>query len=546
MNILGIHASYTALSHDPSACLIKDGRVVAAIEEERLNRVKTSTTNFPQKAIKSCLEIAGLGIHDIDLVVSDGVTYPALERKIKRSLVHNFGHSPRVELVNHAHAHCAGAFCSSGFDQALAVSVDGLGDKLSTLICVAKKNGSSVEYEELYRSDRAHSLGNFYTAFTNYLGFRSIEGEYKVMGMAAYGTDKYDLSKLLYFNPQTGTVENQGMDGLINVEDYSAITEPFYNEDYIYSLCEVPMPVYADGGFKQEHFDLAASVQAQFQRTYIGLIQYYLAKTQLKKLCLSGGCVLNCLANRDLLKEDLDDIYIMPAASDRGLSMGAAMYGGNLENEQIHPVGNMYLGKSFTPGQVKDTLDLSGVSYTEIDDPLADCARSISNGLVVGWFQGRSEYGPRALGHRSILANAKKDNMKEILNAKIKFRESFRPFAPALLESDFADYYSSNIRFPYMTFTIDVPQGLEKHIPEAVHLDGTARVQEVQDIDSSSFAGLLSQVKNEIGIGAVINTSFNLAGEPIVDSPFDAIRTFYSSGIDVLYIENFKLGKVGG
>jgi carbamoyltransferase len=545
MNILGIHTSYTALSHDPSACLIKDGEVVAAIEEERLNRIKTSSTNFPERAIKACLDIGELNINDIDMVVSDGVTYPELDTKIDRSMNHNFGNSPRIEIVNHAYAHSAGAFCSSGFDESLVVSVDGLGDKLSTLVCTARQAGSSVEFEELYRADRAHSLGNFYTAFTNYLGFRSIEGEYKVMGMAAYGVDKYDLSELLYFDSKTGAVGSHAMDRLINVDYYTAITEPVYDQEYIYKLTKVARPIYSDSGVNQDHFDLAASVQAQFQRTYIGLIKHYLKKTKSKKLCLAGGCALNCLANRDLLEEGLDDIYIMPAASDRGLSMGSAMYAGTLAGEEIHPVKNMFLGKSYGHDKVKEALDLCGLSYSEIENPFADCARSIADGLVVGWFQGRSEFGPRALGHRSILANAKKKNMKNILNAKIKFRETFRPFAPAILEADFADYYDSKMRFPYMTFTVDMPDKLAVHMPEATHLDGTARIQSVVPEDSESFSTLLSEVKGRLDIGAVINTSFNLAGEPIVDSPFDAIRTFYSSGIDVLYLENFKLEKTG-
>ncbi|NEO82891.1 MAG: hypothetical protein F6J87_01325 [Spirulina sp. SIO3F2] len=541
MNILGIHAAYTSRSHDPSACLIQNGKVIAAIEEERLNRIKTSTSLFPERAIRACIAMANISIHEIDVVVADGSTYPPLKDKINRSLVDSFGYSPPIELTHHAYAHCAGSFVSSGFDEALVVSVDGVGDQVATLICTAKKLGSSVEYKELYRGDITTSLGVYYSVFTNYLGFRSIEGEYKVMGMAAYGSSKHDLSNLLEFNPATGELvckNNQ----FIDLENYTSVFEPSYKEKFIESLTGVRRPVYFSNGFQQEHFDLAASVQFQFQKTYLDLISYFLKKTGLKKLCLSGGCSLNCLANKELLGKPID-VYVMPAASDRGLSMGAAMYMASQTSQSVSPVQNMYLGRSFEPAEIKKSLDICGVSYTELSDPTIGCASAIAEGKVVGWFQGRSEFGPRALGHRSILANPQAAEMKDILNAKIKFRESYRPFAPAILESELNDSGLDNTHLPYMTFTVDVPSDLARKIPGAVHFDGTARVQSVSHDNSPLFAGLLDQVQHQNGFGAVINTSFNLAGEPIVDSPHDAIRTFYSSGIDTLYLGNFKLEK---
>lgn len=543
MNILGIHSSYTATSHDPSACLIQDGRVVVAIEEERLNRIKISSGFFPAKAVRECLKLAKLKIEDIHLVVSDGASFPALKDKLRRSLTDLFGFSPEVQLVDHPFAHCAGAFNSSGFGDALVISIDGVGDKTSTLVCTAKKTGSSVEYAELYRADIFASLGNYYTAFTNYLGFGSVEGEYKVMGMAAYGEDRFDLSGIVNFNNTTASLESENRENFIDVQHYSTITEPSYKESYIYGLTQVKRPAYSGGVFTQEHFDLAASVQAQFTRTYISLIKYWLTKSKKTFLCLSGGCALNCLANKELLNMGLDGIYVMPAASDRGLSMGAAMYAANLMHEPISSVGDMYLGKSFGSQQTREMLQICGVDFEEIADPAADCANAIAAGSVVGWFQGRSEFGPRALGHRSILASPGIAHMKDTLNAKIKFRESYRPFAPAVLKSDLESYYSSEKQFPFMTFTLDVPRVLAKKIPEAVHFDGTARIQSVSESCSKSFHDLLTEVRKVSGIGAVINTSFNLSGEPIVDSPLDAVRTFYSSGIDVLYLGEYKLSK---
>lgn len=543
MIILGIHAAFSATSHDPSACLIIDGKVVAAIEEERINRIKVSSGFFPAKAVYECLKLAELRIEDVDIVASDGISSPTIKDKIRRSLVDLFGFSPEVELVDHPYSHCAGAFMSSGLDEALVVSVDGSGDKTSTLVCLAQRVGTSIKFKELYREGMSVSLGAYYTAFTNYLGFRTVEGEYKVMGMAAYGQDKFDLSEMIDFDRISETIASRSKGAVFEQKNYSSLIEPSYNEEYIYRLTKVRRPVFSDGEFTQEHFDLAASVQAQFTRAYIGLIRHWLAKTKQRKLCLAGGCVLNCLANKEILGDGLDDIYVMPAASDRGLSMGSAMYAANINGENVLSVNNMYLGKSFDASQIKKTLQICGVAHKELSDPTADCANSIADGLVVGWFQGRSEFGPRALGHRSILASPRVANMKDILNAKIKFRESYRPFAPAILKADLERYYSSKIQFPYMTFTVDIPSKLAAKMPEAVHFDGTARVQSVSEKDSDSFYGLLNEVRKISGIGAVINTSFNLSGEPIVDSPYDAIRTFYSSGIDALYLGNFKLTK---
>ena len=250
MNILGIHTSYTALSHDPSASLISDGKVIAAIEEERLNRIKSSSIHFPVKAISECLNISELEMHDIDVVVSDGVTYPKLKNMIQRSLLDLFGYSPRIELVNHAYSHTAGAFLSSGFEQSLVISVDGLGDKLSVLITLASRVNNTITYNELYRADRKHSLGNYYTAFTNYLGFKSVEGEYKVMGMAAYGQDIYDLSDLLFFNAEKGIVDAKCPELFNDLDDYSSITQSCCHEENIYKLTKVKRPVYSSKDFE--------------------------------------------------------------------------------------------------------------------------------------------------------------------------------------------------------------------------------------------------------------------------------------------------------
>lgn len=543
MNILGIHTSYTSTTHDPSACLMMNGVVIAAIEEERLNRIKTSSGFFPVLAINACLNIAGIKITDIDIVVSDGASYLPLKYKILRSLQDHFGYSPVVELIYHPYAHAAGSFFSSGFNKALVVSVDGVGDKVSTLVLKAEKVSSTVKFTEIYRGGSDFSLGNFYTTFTNYLGFRSCEGEYKVMGMAAYGQPSHDLSGLIRFDSSQGVLCGNNAD-YQNIQYYTSINESSYNTDYIYSLTKTKRPVDTGGKFLPEHFNLAASVQEAFTVAYIDLITYFKLKTGEKNLCISGGCALNCLANKELLKSNFEKIYAMPAASDRGLSMGSAMYFAGLQGLSITPPSHMYLGKSYSNDQIIDTLEKYSINYKYYDDPYTECANDIAEGKIIGWLNGRSEFGPRALGARSILANPHKIGMKNTLNAKIKFRESYRPFAPAILKEDLDSFINTNADLSAMMFTIDAPDRLIKKIPEAIHFDGTTRVQRVdKGLDNYGFYTLLTEVKKQVSLGAVINTSFNLAGEPIVDSPTDAIRTFYSSGIDVLYLENIKIKK---
>jgi len=543
MNILGLHACFTAQSHDPSAALLMDGRTIAATEEERLNRIKTSVGFFPYKSVEACLEIGRIKLRDIDRVAADGVSFPYLREKIAKCLKHKFGFCPPIHLVHHAKAHVAGAFLSSGFEKSLVVSVDGLGDRVSSLVEVAERKRGIAKFRELYRADKTVSLGNFYTAFTNYLGFKSVEGEYKVMGMAAYGKPRFNLSRWLRFDPASGQIVRKTPKAYNDFRIYTSVHEAIYNEKEIFRATRVRRPLPGFGGFRQEHFDLAASVQQVFQEAYLGLIQHYLKKEGLRTLCLAGGCALNCLANMKLLHDPDLNVYIMPAASDRGLSLGAAMAVANQAGECVFPVTHQYLGRGYTNGQIKQVLKMSGLPYKRVKDQAKDCAGELARGRVVAWFQGRAEFGPRALGHRSILANPRIRNMKIILNAKIKFRESYRPFAPAMLPEESQVITRNRSDLGYMTFTLKVPSKLAKRYPEAVHFDGTTRVQSVNRKNSPLFHRLLCFLRKVSGVGAVINTSFNLANEPIVDSPLDAIRSFISSGIDVLYLHQFKLSK---
>jgi carbamoyltransferase len=393
----------------------------------------------------------------------------------------------------------------------------------------------------LYRAGFNESLGIFYTTFTSFLGFRQVEGEYKVMGMAAYGEPKFDLSSLIRFNFHSGDIESPSGLRHVSRETLTSIDEPVYDEHEIYRLTHVKRPV-PGAPFRQEHFDLAASVQLHFENAYLGLIKFYLEKSGAKFLCIAGGCALNALANKKLLEIGLQGIYVMPASSDRGISMGAAMLHSSRSSVPVEPLGTMALGREFDNDDVIKVMEDSGIQYHLVEDPTQTCSEALQRGEVVGWFQGRSEFGPRALGQRSILANGSISGMKDTLNRKIKFRESYRPFAPSFLQGEI-DLTQYPTNFEYMTFTIDAPSELKSGLPEAVHFDGTSRVQIVNPVSNPKFATLLSESKKLTGFAGVINTSFNLAGEPIVDSPQDALRTFFSSGLDSLFMENVVVRK---
>ena len=539
--VLGVHNSFTAKSHDSSATLIQDGKVVAAVEEERISRRKSSVGYPAYYAIKECLAIAGAKPNDISLVVSDGVTYPMMEEKLDNFLYSQFGIKPKVELIPQSKAHSIGTFLSSGFKSALVISVDAVGDKVSTEVSLGNLQSSSPDemLEVIYSSDEKKSLGFFYSAFTQYLGFESLEGEYKVMGMAAYANPKVDLSHLLSFDPGVGDIKSK-LSSFYNPLQTS-ITEYCADFNEIFKETRIKRRIPGDT-FLQEHFQLASSVQFTFKEAYIGLIKYWLKKTNSKFLCLSGGCALNALANMELLDLDLEGIYVMPASSDRGVSMGCAYWGSTRLGEKTSPPLNMFLGRSFLNQQIERELKGCGVKYVTTNSPIEEAAKDLEQGLIVGWVQGRSEFGPRALGNRSILANPRLKGVKEKLNLKIKFREEFRPFAPAIDFESFQHPKKHKADLSSMTITLKVGEGQSKKFKGGVHEDSTSRVQLVSKKEDL-FHKLILEVGKLSGHPSLINTSFNLRGEPIVDSPSDALRTFFSSGLDTLYIGDFKIFK---
>lgn len=530
--ILGINASFTSNHHDPSAVLIVDGEIVSACEEERFNRTKSSIGWFPYRSIDSCLNLSGTKPSEIDWIASPGITAgDELIKRIQKEFRHYFGVHCEVRLYSHALCHVAGAFYPSGFTRALGLSIDGSGDGKSMLVADCSLRHGIREIDSF---DSTNSIGNLFSAITERLGFHRTEGEFKVMGMAANGDpNSYDLSSLA--ESSTSLFE-------INQEIYSNLRarscyESFYDQQF-FDLLGLPSRRFNEE-IHQEHFDLASSLQKTFESLLLKILKQY--RFDYEYLVYSGGCALNCLANRHL-PHYFSDFYVMPAASDRGLSLGAACLCAFEEGIRIRPLQTMLLGPGYSNDSIKSTLDLLGVSYMEGDKYHA-ASQMLADGKVIGWFQGRSEFGPRALGARSVLANAKSQGIKDQINAKIKYRESYRPFAPAVLKSLLPPQFD-NQAYNYMAVAADLTAqpDLNSLCGEAVHTDGSARIQRVCEESSYDLYHLLHSSRSS-GIQAVINTSFNLNGEPIVESPRDAIRTFFASAIDALVIGNYIIEK---
>ncbi len=534
MIILGLHSSFSAMNHDPSATLMINGKIVSALEEERLNRVKTSLGYFPSLSVKTILKQNSLTIKDVDLVVSTGVSRPDLKNSIERYLNYFFGFSPKIELMHHALAHIYGAYFSSGFDNSLIISIDFMGDGISTVVA----EGKNDQIREIYRSGSGgvdESLGSFYAAFTNYLGLPQCEGEFKMMGMSAYGKNKYDLNDLISVQENPFKINVHPNLTINRKWKLNSAFEPCTNYNLLQKK-KLPYNPSTNKKFKQEHFDLAHSAQKKYEEIFIKIIKKF--KGTNNNICLAGGCALNCLANSHLQKY-FENIYVMPAASDRGLSIGSAYFAANKYKQKIKPLKNMFLGENYTTNQIKKFLKQSGIKYT-ICNSNKDAAKNLSQGKIVGWFKGRSEFGPRALGARSILAHAKIKGIKDKINSKIKFREKYRPYAPVTLAT-FAKKHGVKKEFPYMTVAMFPNKKFSKELGDAVHKDGSTRLQTVSDTKHPLYS-LLKEVEKKTS-PVLINTSFNISGEPIVESPRDALRTFFSSGIDVLYFDNIKVDK---
>jgi carbamoyltransferase len=376
---------------------------------------------------------------------------------------------------------------------------------------------------------------------TQFCGFTRDEDEYKLMGLAPYGNaEQYDLSPIIKIHTKGYTFNNQYIKSLEMGQPQPVKQESIYNNNLIQLLGEARIP---STPITDKYKDLAAATQQKLKEAVIAIVKDFQHTTGLRKLCLAGGVALNCAANQFLMElEEIDDIYIQPAAGDSGISLGAAYWVAKEMGDTPKPMLNAYLGTEYNNDEIKKMLLLTGVNFTKSNHPQVDAAKLVADNKVIGWFQGKMEFGPRALGNRSILANPLAMDMKQRINAKIKFRESFRPFCPSVLEEDFKTFFEGKLNStPYMNINFGVKNPTE--LPSSTHVDNTARVQTVNAAQNELYYQFLQELKNEIGVGISINTSFNRNNEPIVESVIDAISAYFGSGLDALIIGNYILRK---
>ena len=590
--ILGISAYY----HDSAACLLIDGKIVSAVQEERFTRIKHDE-NFPLNAINFVLTQNKLNLNELDEIVFYEKPFIKFERLLEtylsetplgfsfffkslpiwikeklfqkkllidslKKIDRNFN-KKKLKFSEHHFSHAASAFFPSPYEEAIILTIDGVGEWSTTSLAIGKNN----KIELIKEINFPHSLGLLYSAFTYYLGFKVNSGEYKVMGLAPYGSPKYsdlilnnivDLKEdgsfrlnMNYFNYMRGlTMTNNKFNSLFKFKNRNPNNEKL----------------------NQFHMDVAASLQNVLETIILKLTKSIANKYNIKNLCLAGGVALNCVANGKILYEKVfENVWVQPASGDAGGSIGAAYalwfdkYSSSRVIQNQDTMQGSYLGPSFSNEQIRDTLDKIGVKYKSLDtaNVISITAKELSNGKAIGWFQGKMEFGPRALGNRSILADPRNEFMQKNLNLKVKFRESFRPFAPAIIREELENWFDLQIDSPYMLFVSNV---LKKHcyemsdyekelfgidklnirrskIPAITHVDYSARIQTVHKETNEKFHSLIKEFYRITNCPILVNTSFNIRGEPIVCTPEDAYRCFMGTNLDILVIENFIIFK---
>ena len=587
MFILGISAYY----HDSAACLLKDGKIIAAAQEERFTRIKHDH-NFPSNAIQFCLKEAGISSSELNLIAFYEKPFLKFERILetylsyapkgiksflkaiplwinKKLWIKNLifeelkDYNGEILFPEHHESHAASAFYPSPFKESAFLTMDGVGEWSTTSFGIGKEN----KLQFLGDIKFPNSLGLLYSAFTYYTGFRVNSGEYKVMGLAPYGEPKY--KNLIY-------------DNLIDVKDDGSFMMDMSYFDYnvgitmtndkFNSLFNGP-PRQPESELTQKEMDLARSIQEVTEEIVLKIARHVRKETKMKYLCLAGGVALNCVSNGKLLRSGLfEDIFIQPAAGDAGGSLGSAMiawyqYHNNKRkvNGKYDSMNGAYLGPSYSNEEIKEYLDENGYPYTKLqDNELPEIIADLINDQnVIGWFQGRMEFGPRALGSRTIIGDARSKDTQKTINLKIKYRESFRPFAPSVREENISEYFEIDRPSPYMLLVANVEKskllqmsaeqesyfGLKKlniarsEVPAITHVDYSARIQSVNKTTNPRYHQMLSAFNEKYECPVVVNTSFNVRGEPIVCSPKDAYLCFMRTEMDFLLLNNFLLKK---
>ena len=591
-SILGISAFF----HDSAATILIDGKIIAAAQEERFSR-KKHDAGYPHNAIEFVLNYANLKLNDVDQIVFFEKPFLKFERLLEtyvafapkgfrqfckampvwlrdklfqkkmlfnqlRKHDENFKDEGKIFFSDHHLSHASSAFFPSPFNEAVVLTADGVGEWATTTVAVGNGNNLEIKKEIHF----PHSLGLLYSAFTYYTGFKVNSGEYKLMGLAPYGNPIYEdkIKKLIdikedgsfmldqdYFNYATGlTMTNNRFNNLFGQKP----RDPKKDQ------------------LTQFHMDIAASIQKVTEDIMIKLTKSIREEYKIKNLCLAGGVALNCVANGKILKEKIfDNIWIQPAAGDAGGSLGAALALWHIEQSNKREVSDQdsmkgsYLGSEFSQDQIENELKSIGANYKVLnyENLIDQTSDYLSEEKAIGWFQGRMEFGPRALGGRSILGDPRSDKMQKNLNLKVKYRESFRPFAPSVLREDLSNWFNINVDSPYMLLVADVSSdkkiemneeqkklfGIDKlnikrsEIPAVTHVDYSARVQTVTKSTNQRYYDLISKFKEKTGCPVIVNTSFNVRGEPIVNSPTDAFNCFMGTELDYLVIGNCILEK---
>jgi len=538
---MGICGGVRAGHHDGAAALFEDGRLVAAAEEERFLRVKHATARLPENAIRYCLAHAGITMRDVEAVGYNYATVPNIATRLRDYFEFRFDHAPTIQLVPHYLAHAASTYRLSGFDEALTFSADVSGDSVSTFIT----HGDRGHILPLKSLRRPNSLGLFYSLITQHLGFARDNDEYKVMGLASYGKQEQDLSFLLGWGEGEHRFNyQQYMKPVGPRSPFPSKQESLITPALLEKLGPPRLP---DQPITQRHMDLAYSVQKTLERCVIDLLGHYHRETESHRVTIAGGVGLNCVMNQRIAALPwVEEIYVQPAASDAGGCLGAAAEILAAKGIELEPMTHCYLGPRFDDDEIERLLRAYRLPARRVEDPARWAAERIAEGKILAWFQGRMEFGPRALGNRSILADPRDREMKDKINATIKFREDFRPFAPAVLEERVADCFVDGRPAPFMTFTFDVREEWKERLASITHVDGTARIQTVSERTNPAFHRLIRRFESISGIPVVINTSFNVKGQPICLSPRDAVSTFYGTGMDCLVLGSFVLEKAPG
>ncbi len=591
MYILGISAFY----HDSAACLIKDGEILAAAQEERFTRIKHDSS-FPINAVKYCLDECGINLSEVGYISYYENSAKKFSRLIQTYLgaaplgIKHFTEAmrvwlnkklfikslifkelkkanqnykmPKFDFFDHHHSHAASSFYPSPFKEAAILCMDGVGEWATTSAWIGNNN----EIKPLWEIKFPHSIGLLYSAFTSFCGFKVNSGEYKLMGLAPYGKPIYAdiIKKNLIDIKDDGSFK-------LNLKYFSFYHDFKMTNNHFSRLFDIS-PREPETQMSEVYMDLAASIQQVTNDIVMKLSRSVHKDTGIKNLCLSGGVALNCVANGKLLNEKFfDEIWIQPAAGDAGSSLGAALltYHNTLNKTRVFnqkdSMKGSYLGPSYSKQQIYQSLKKSNLVFSEPNNNeiFEEIAEFVNQGNVVGLFNGRMEFGPRALGGRSIIADPRNVEMQSKMNLKIKFRESFRPFAPAIIEEECKNYFELNTTSPYMLLVANLKKEFHSSIdnsennlkgfdklkikrseyPAITHVDYSARIQTVNETNNSYFYSVLKSFKKLTGCPMLINTSFNIRGEPIVNSLEDAIRCFMQTNMDILVIENFIIEK---